>query len=184
MGLNTPEPVEILIPTELIPTCIGKDFWQLVSSSVGSNYGTVFIERAFEAQPLFLKARKQMIPKLSDLYAFDALADNADRNEKKPNCLLDEADNLWLIDHELAFAFIHHLFGTPPDPVRPSTDILRTHLAFPFLTNKWWSLTNFVQNWNCCQPIFGICFTRRCLPFGKIRTRMSSSKKSNDISTF
>ena len=77
-----------------------------------------------------------MIPRLANLCAFDALTDNADRNEKKPNCLMDESDNLWLIDHELAFAFLHHLFGTPPDPVKPSVEIIKSHLAFPFLANK------------------------------------------------
>ncbi len=142
LGLHTPEPVEIIITDELVSTCAGKEFWQLVSQSVGSNFGTVFIERSYEAQPLFFKSKKQMIPKLAELYAFDAMADNADRNERKPNCLMDESNNIWLIDHELAFAFVHHLFGAPPDPINPSLNVLKQHLAFPFLIHH---VVNFEQ---------------------------------------
>lgn len=98
------------------------------------------------------------------MFAFDALIDNTDRRVVKPN-LLTGSDDLFVIDHELAFGFLR-LVAQPPlwrDRLRflrehPLFECLRgRHLDLAFFSDRLEQLTDEIIDSICndVPPMFG-----------------------------
>jgi hypothetical protein len=67
-------------------------------------FGCQFIENCFLLHPGVLSEQELgEIPEVETIFAFDNLIRNRDRNNGKPNLLLQKKNNIILIDHELGF---------------------------------------------------------------------------------
>jgi len=132
LGMKTPEPVEVDITPEFAELYLGKTFYQKLSNSIGSNFGTKVVQGT-DVQVSLLPGLKHLRQNMEKVFGFDAIADNSDRNALKPNCILKD-DDFWVIDHEITFAFVLLLF--PPNPLNPIVDSLRQHIFYPCLEQQ------------------------------------------------
>lgn len=72
------------------------------------------------------------MPALAELYAFDALIQNADRIASNANCLV-KGDDLRFFDHDQAFGFLLDIFGSRPVADVETYAFMGRHLARPHL---------------------------------------------------
>lgn len=125
LDFNVAEPVLIHIDGEFAEVVLGQPNYQMVSNSLGFNFGNEFKNGYFQVlrdQAL----NDNMKQKLVDLFAFDIFISNADRRTDKPN-FLSNGDDILIFDHELAFGFA---------------------LELPFLRNQQpWLIRQSDQNW-------------------------------------
>ena len=79
----------------------------------------------------------------AEIIAFDVVIDNADRRREKPN-LLWKDDEMFVFDHEVAFAFTR-LIGMPPFPFDSNgVQFLRDHPLYSGLRGQAIDLTRFI----------------------------------------
>lgn len=107
MELAIALPALVRIEEQFIGSQHGMDWYLRLTNSLGENYGTYFIQGQL-ILPKNMALDAAMKPLAADVIAFDALIQNFDRRNEKPNLILDGGE-LHLIDHELAFGFVHAL---------------------------------------------------------------------------
>lgn len=116
---------------------------QRISASVGLNFGTRYLTPGHITwvanDPVPLSLREVA----SEVMAFDALIDNADRRRDKPN-LLWKGDALYVIDHELAFAFARTVLWKPQSWTARRLSFLRDHPLYAGLRGQTIDLRAFV----------------------------------------
>ncbi len=109
-GISVVHPVLIDISKEFVETIHDRDQYLVASQSVGLNYGSIH-QPNYETLPFDLKLNKKQLLQAQKNFAFDIFIGNADRNFNKPNCMYN-ADEIIIYDHELAFSFLHLIFGS------------------------------------------------------------------------
>lgn len=100
--------------------------------AIGWCFATRQLPAGFAVSPVRKSPSKAMLPALAELYAFDALIQNADRTAANPNCLM-KGDELRFFDHDQAFSFLLALFGSEPLNQPDTYAFLGQHFARPFL---------------------------------------------------
>ncbi|MDO7875824.1 hypothetical protein Q5H93_13860 [Hymenobacter sp. ASUV-10] len=136
VGLNAVEPVLVTVGNEFLQTIKGHPSYDLVSRSIGHNYGSVFRPGMREfANNQSLNPKEQEYAKL--IFAFDVLIQNTDRRLEKQNMLTDGNDVI-ILDHELAFSFTQSLFPVKESWLIPEADLywIRNHYFFNQLRGK------------------------------------------------
>lgn len=114
LGIPMPSPALIELDSLLADATPDIAIAGRIRASMGLNFGTCFLA------PGYVTWRKNDSVPLSlhqtaiEIMAFDAVIDNADRRQEKPN-LLWKDDEMFVFDHEVAFAFTR-LIGTIPLP--------------------------------------------------------------------
>jgi hypothetical protein len=83
---------------------VGTPGYARFVESIGLNFGTARIEGGFKTWPQSEPVPADLRETAARIVAFDAFIDNADRRKSKPNLLYKYPD-LFVIDHEMAFAF-------------------------------------------------------------------------------
>lgn len=121
-----------------------------IRASVGLNFGTRFLTPGYvtwrknDSVPLTLRQTAV------EIMAFDAVIDNADRRQEKPN-LLWKDDEMFVFDHEFAFAFTR-LIGTLPLPFDDAGMVfLRNHPLYQGMRGQDVDLRRFVgelESWS------------------------------------
>jgi len=103
MELQVVEPAVIEISQEFINSQRGKDYYLKASKSLGYNVGSKYIKDypILDNSIAFTPNQEQAA---QNIFAFDLLIQNSDRNYEKPNMITDGND-LVMLDHELAFGF-------------------------------------------------------------------------------
>ncbi len=86
----------------------------LIRASVGLNFGSQLLSGGFRNWPVDQPVPLSMRQAASEVFAFDALIQNPDRRYNNPN-LLSRDDQIFVIDHDLAFSFLYAL-GTQSAP--------------------------------------------------------------------
>jgi len=107
--LAHPRPAIVRIHPDLLPwlerSVAAKA--RTFASSGGLNFGSEYLVDT-PIWPIGRSLSDQMIPSAAAVFAFEALISNDDRRRTNPNILV-RGDKLFVIDHELAFSFLHLL---------------------------------------------------------------------------
>lgn len=156
IGLLAAEPTIIEVGQPFIDSLIGHDLWQIASNSLGSNFATVYISKAQSLKSTETLTEGQ-IREGKKIFAFDAMILNFDRSNGKPNMLTD-GNNIFLFDHEIAFAFSMALpWDQNPTPwILSDNDKqkLRQHYFWPHLVGKNVSFSELEQDFAALNEEF------------------------------
>lgn len=108
------------------------------STKLPSGFGIWSLERDVPANSLNQAA---------EIFAFDCLTQNADRNKQSPNVMWNGSD-FAIIDHELAFQFQGVLFWKPPWESESLTSFASNHLFHKSLKGKPLNLQGLIARWS------------------------------------
>ena len=124
LGIEMPEPVLINLAFDVaLAQGHNEDLCNRLSRSVGLNFGTRYLPGLTTWAP-DRRVPPSIAQRAAELLAFDALIDNADRRQEKPNVLVG-SDRVVAIDHELAFSFLRLI--SVPRSWLDRLSFLRTH---------------------------------------------------------
>jgi hypothetical protein len=127
-GIRTPSPALVELEGTLaaalgfIPEISG-----IINDNLGLNYGSRFLP-GYSTWPQYREVPHALRRAATNILAFDALIDNADRIIGNPN-LLSNSKDIVLIDHELAFQFLGRS-GSTETMIEASILGLREHPFF------------------------------------------------------
>lgn len=100
-----------------------------IKDSAGLNFGSKIVTGGFQTWPVDESIPASLKPLAAEIFAFDALIQNPDRLVKRPNVLW-KGDDLYIIDHEMAFSFIYDIL-TQAEPWKITTlKFLEDHLFY------------------------------------------------------
>jgi hypothetical protein len=105
-----------------------------LKNSAGLNFGLRYMTPGFNTWPVEESVPDALRQAALEIVAFDALIDNSDRNTAKPNVLWKGAE-LFVIDHELSFAFLF-LVGGVPQAWFDRLSFLKKHPFYPGLRGR------------------------------------------------
>jgi hypothetical protein len=105
LDLNTPEPAIIVIEEGLSSAISEPPVAETIRKSVGKNFGSRYLSGGYIAWPNDGPIVPDLRSQTTDIFVFDTLIQNPDRRRGKPN-LLWKDNELVVIDHEMAFAFL------------------------------------------------------------------------------
>jgi hypothetical protein len=143
LSIPTPEPSIVELTSQLANAIPERDIAARVQNSVGPNFGTRFLSPGYSTwivdDPVPIAIRQTA----AEIVAFDALIDNADRRRANPNLLWKE-NELLVIDHELAFAFIMLISPVPESWLDRDLNFIRQdHPLYPGLRGQTIDLKRF-----------------------------------------
>ncbi|HEY3304894.1 MAG TPA: HipA family kinase [Candidatus Binatia bacterium] len=113
LGITTPVPAIVEI-NPAIGKLLGSqdsEVAQIIRKSPGLNFGSQVLTGGYGVIPIEKSIPASIRPLAADIFAFDACIQNPDRKVNNQN-LLWKADEIFVIDHELAFSFLF-LIGAP-----------------------------------------------------------------------
>ena len=142
LGLNIPAIAVVQITPELCAAARVTQWAEKICNSVGPNFGSWLVVHPFESKDI----RDSLIPLTVDVFAFDMLIQNLDRNARKPNLFQSKA-GLILIDHEKTFlcADPAMALGGVPEPWDFSTLSPQNHLCYRKLKQQSIAFDSFAQ---------------------------------------
>lgn len=113
LGLMTPMPAIIEVDPAIAELISHKDsaVAEIVRRSGGLNFGSQVLVGGYGVWPINKSVPAALRQSVSEIFAFDALVQNPDRRVDNQN-LLCKGDEIFLIDHELAFSFLYHIRST------------------------------------------------------------------------
>lgn len=142
LQIPMPEPALIEIDPRLAEVVQEEEVANRIRASAGLNFGTKFLSAGYVTWQVDDSIPSSLRQIASEVMAFDAVIDNADRSRQNPN-LLWKGDKLFVFDHEKAFAFTR-LIGEPQDPFGyESMRFLRNHPFFADLHGQTIDLSRF-----------------------------------------
>jgi hypothetical protein len=101
MGFRTPEVAIIEISDSFYSNMeISNEIHDKLRASPGKNFGSKEIDTIFE----FIEIPRHLKNRAAEIFAFDTVIGNIDRNKIKPN-LFQESDDYTIFDHEKAFYY-------------------------------------------------------------------------------
>lgn len=104
LGLQTPKPALIDIPQNILNELKKHPKYEKLDLKAGIYFGSEYLPNATSFNPNFPMSQYALWS-LESIFAFDVLIRNFDRRAEKPNLLSFKKD-LFVIDHEMAFASI------------------------------------------------------------------------------
>jgi len=146
LGLLAPQPAIVTLdPTiaELLPP--GEHaLAATIRRSGGLNFATKVLVGGFGTWPVDAPIPFSVRPQATEVFAFDALTQNADRRFNNPN-LLRLGDQIFVIDHDETFSFLYAL-NAPSSPWNlEQLGFLEQHVFFRGLKGKPIDLDRFAQ---------------------------------------
>lgn len=142
LQIEIPSPVLIDLPFDVaLAQAHDPALCDRLIRSVGLNFGTRYLTGLTDWAP-DKRVNMNIAQKASDVIAFDALIDNADRRRNKPNVLVG-SDRVVVIDHEVAFGFLRLI-------IKPTTWVerllfLREHPFFNGIRGHLQNLAGFKE---------------------------------------
>jgi hypothetical protein len=127
LDIPTPEPAIIRVDPELADIIPDEELANTIRESAGLNFGSKLVTPGFETWPVGEQVPVSLIQLAGEIFAFDALIQNPDRKNNKPN-ILWKGDELYIIDHEMGFSFVYPILGQDS-----SLDFLKDHLFYQSL---------------------------------------------------
>ena len=117
---------------------------RIIRNSDGLNFGSEVLVGGYSVWPIDKTVPASLKPLAGDIFSFDALTQNPDRKVNNPNCLW-KGDEVFLIDHELAFSFLYQI-GPQADPWSlqgNAGDFLNEHVFYRELKGREIDLARF-----------------------------------------
>ncbi len=109
--IPTPAPAIINLDPILAEAIPQSDLFYKMLESEGMNFGSKVITGGFKTWPVDESIPSNLHALAVEIFCFDALIQNPDRRVTKPNVLW-KGDELFIIDHEMAFSFIYSVNHT------------------------------------------------------------------------
>lgn len=146
LGLMTPTPAIVEVDPAIAELISHKDsaVAEVVRRSGGLNFGSQVLVGGYGVWPINKSVPAALRQSVAEIFAFDALIQNPDRRVNNQN-LLWKGDEIFLIDHELAFSFLYAI-GTGTDPWRlegAAGDFLNDHVFYRELKGQEIDLDRF-----------------------------------------
>lgn len=142
LDIPVPEPALIQVDPAITEVISDQELADKIRNSAGSNYGSRLVTGGFETWPIG-KALPMALKQLAtEIFAFDALIQNPDRRDDKPNVLW-RGDDLYIIDHEMSFSFIYGILLSSNPRQLSGLPFLRKHLFYQGLKGREVSLDRF-----------------------------------------
>jgi hypothetical protein len=113
LGLPVPKPLLITISDAFIETVPNPQAAALLRQSLRVGFGSTKLPNGYIVWPDGNGVPKRMLALAAEIFAFDALIQNADRHPKNPNMQV-RGEQVAIYDHELAFIWEGVLFWKPP----------------------------------------------------------------------
>jgi hypothetical protein len=135
-GISHPHAAIVQIDTELanLIAALEPEKANLIRKSVGMNFGTKQLNNLI-VWPVDRSPSAGQLQPASEIFAFDALIQNPDRQFSNPN-LGTVGDRIFIYDHEMAFSFLLDIFRNP-EPWRVSKQLFWSeHVFFNSLRRK------------------------------------------------
>lgn len=160
LNLPIPEPVLVNFPEEFSLAMLGgsPETELRISKSVSPSFGSVF-KSSLHVVTSSSQIPSDLFGKAAEIIIFDGICLNVDRKRSKPNCLTNEVDSLFIIDHELAFADIEivgSLISPPPWKVggmNYMADAGHEHVLLKFVKGKKFGFEEFEAKWREITPM-------------------------------
>jgi hypothetical protein len=105
----------------------------IARKSAGLNFGSQKLPVGVGTWPKDKPIPVLLRPIAAEIFAFDVLIQNPDRQRDNPN-LLWSGDEIFLCDHEQAFSFLMGVIGWKPPWTGHGVEFLRKHVFFQQLT--------------------------------------------------
>ena len=152
LGIPTPHPAIIEVRKEFVETRKGFDDYLRFKRSIGVNFGNKFLgENVIQFMPRYAESFKNFIKVLQEIFIFDIFIENSDRSYEKPNLLIKD-DEIFVIDHEIAFGFLHILpmfrNAQPWHLDNTLFEIIRIHCLFANLKGRHFLAQDFFENFH------------------------------------
>jgi hypothetical protein len=145
LDIPAPKPAVIQFDKELADSIEDLAVKDRVERSLGLNFGTQYKTPGYTTWPKGDPVPPPLRQLAAEIVAFDVLIDNADRGAQKPN-ILYRNDEVFVIDHETAFAFTR-LMGLPPDEwTTERIKFIYDHPFYPALRGQALELDRFAAN--------------------------------------
>jgi hypothetical protein len=142
-GILHPEAAAVTVAAELTKWLVEQN--HEISRTIGSgpNFGSRLLTDV-SVWPPGRPLPDAMIPAAAQIFAFDALICNDDRRRNNPNILV-RGDEIFVIDHEAAFAFLYLVASRARSWECRSRNSLQNHVFFFQLRRQQISLAPFTQ---------------------------------------
>ncbi len=140
LKINIPEAAQISINNDFVQTLFGQYEHGRVQKSIGLNFGCKYLED-LQQMSVYDDLKKTQTKDALKIFYFDMMIQNADRTivGGKPN-LFYKNDQLWILDHELAFTFLFPIIGrasTEPWIINESDkNMVENHILYSKLKNN------------------------------------------------
>lgn len=138
LGIPVPLPAVVNVEEDFVETIEDPFFKARLRRCLGLNFGSMHFGGGFTVWPRNQTITPLQFQTASEIFAFDVLINNADRKHDTPN-LLFRSEELYAIDHELAFSFMSDMFPPPQveDFCTPERlDFLKRHIFYQHLRTK------------------------------------------------
>lgn len=116
----------------------------VLATSKALNFGCEYLTDT-PTWPIGNPLSDTLLATAADIFAFDALISNDDRRRTNPNILL-RGDQLFIIDHELAFSFLYLLLNRDQPWDLTNRNNLQEHVFFYALRKKSLNFDRFIQH--------------------------------------
>jgi hypothetical protein len=113
LDLPVPNPLLVTISDAFIETVPNPDAADLLRQSLRVGFGSSKLPNGYSVWSDCKGVPKRMLAQAAEIFAFDALIQNADRHPINPNMQV-KGEQLAIYDHELAFIWEGVLFWKPP----------------------------------------------------------------------
>lgn len=113
LHLPVPEPFLVDLEDAFIDSLPDEGLKAVIESSTLPTFGSAKLPPAFSTWPSEKGLPTDLLESASEIYAFDALIQNADRRPENPNCLCN-GRTFAIFDHELAFMTTGVIGWQPP----------------------------------------------------------------------
>lgn len=135
LGLEVISPVIVRIDEQTVEIARGLSYCDRIGNSIGLNFGSEYLQGFYqisEKEPLSLSQQKDAV----EIFIFDMMIQNPDRNKQKPNMLMG-GDRITILDHELAFSFLDVFSFLRPSPIfalKKTDNLVEKHYLLKHLT--------------------------------------------------
>lgn len=148
LGLPVPNPLLVTISDAFIETVPDKEAAALLRQSLRVGFGSSRLPNGYTVWPDGNGVPKRMLAKAADIFAFDALIQNADRHPKNPNMQV-KGEEIAIFDHELAFIWEGVLFWKPPWEAGGLDNIAQPnrHVFFTAIKGKTFDFSRIIGAW-------------------------------------
>lgn len=113
LGLPVPPPLLVRVSEAFIDTVPDQKAATLLRQSLRVGFGSSKLPDGYSLWPHSHSLPKRMLAQAAEIFAFDALIQNADRRPDNPNMQV-KGEQFAIYDHELAFIWEGILFWKPP----------------------------------------------------------------------
>lgn len=145
LQIRIPEAAFIKIDKVFIESINKNEELNNLIQSIGLNFGSKFMTGGYTTWPAAYAIPPNLLNLAVDIFAFDMLIQNVDRRAEKPN-LLYKGDELYIIDHELAFAFMYDLEPLKePWKITSLLNTIEKHIFYKKIKGKKINLDNFLS---------------------------------------